>query len=95
MPDAHARRQSITPAEGRVLVLLLERRTPRDAATELGLSLATVRTHIKHLQAKSSTHSIASLVLWARDELTAGRLQEALQTHAPWLARARRLLTNH
>lgn len=91
MPDAANHPRPITPAEARVLVLLLERRTPRDAATELEVSIATVRTHIKHLQAKSATHSIAALVLWARDELAAGRLQAALRSDRRWLARANRL----
>lgn len=95
MPDARGRARPITPAEARVLVLLLERNTPRAAAMQLGSSLSTVRTHIKHLQAKSDTHTIASLVLWARDELTAGRLQAALHTDARWRPRADRLLTNH
>lgn len=93
MPAAD-RPHPITPAEGRVLVLLLERQSPREAATELGVAVATVRTHIKHLQAKSSTHSIAALVLWAHDELAAAGLQRALQSDRQWRARARRLLTN-
>ncbi len=95
MPDAAARPRRITPAEARVVILLLERRTPREAAGELGLSLATVRTHIKHLQAKSETHTIAALVLWARDELAAGRVAAALDEDEPWLARTKQLLTNH
>lgn len=94
MPDAVARPHSNTAAEARVVVLLLERLTPRDAAIELGLSLSTVRTHIKHLRAKSETRSIAALVLWARDELAAGRLRMALRRDRGWLARADRLLTN-
>lgn len=91
MPDVHGRRRPITRAEARVLALLLERRSPREAAVELGSSLATIRTHIKHLQAKSDTHTIAALVLWAHDELTAGRLEEALGSDRGWLERIRRL----
>ncbi|MDA0352550.1 MAG: hypothetical protein O3A10_10130 [Chloroflexi bacterium] len=94
MPDAAGHR-SITVAEARVLVLLLERRTPREAATLLGSSLATVRTHIKHLQTKSETHTIASLVLWGRDELIRGHVQLALRSDVRWFPRAVQLLTNH
>lgn len=94
MPDAAARPRTITPAEARVLVLLLERRSPREAAGLLGLSLGTVRTHIKHLQAKSDTHTLAVLVLWGHDELTAGRVQASLAADGPWLARATHILTN-
>jgi DNA-binding CsgD family transcriptional regulator len=94
MPDARGRRRPITPAEARVLVLLLERRSPRDPAKQLGSSVSTVRTHIKHLQAKSETHTIAALVLWGHDELTAGRLRQALQAERDWLARLDLLLTN-
>jgi DNA-binding CsgD family transcriptional regulator len=83
----------ITPAEARVLVLLLERLTPRQAASALGSSLGTVRTHIKHLEAKSGTHAIAALVLWGRDELAAGRVTAALSGDPRWLQRARRILT--
>jgi DNA-binding CsgD family transcriptional regulator len=94
MPDAVGRHRPITPAEARVLVLLLERLTPRDAAEKLGSSVLTVRTHIKHLQAKSDTHTIAALVLWGPDELTAGEVQRALDADPRWCARARLLLTN-
>ena len=93
MPDDRAH-YPLTPAEARVLVLLLERRTPNDSAALLGSSLSTVRTHIKHLQSKSDTHSIATLVLWGHDELTTGRLQRSLQELPSWLTRAERLLTN-
>ena len=58
----------ITFSEARVLLLLLERLSPREAAEALGVSLGTVRTHIKRLQAKSETHSLATLVLWGRDD---------------------------
>lgn len=94
MPDATGRRRPITPAEARILVLLLERRAPRDAAAVLGSSIATVRTHIKHLQEKSETHSIAALVLWGYDELTTGRLQSVLDIDSVWRTRADLLLTN-
>jgi DNA-binding CsgD family transcriptional regulator len=94
MPDAAGRRRPITPAEARVLVLLLERLSPRDVASQLGSAVSTVRTHIKHLQAKSETHSIAALVLWGHDELTAGHLQTALGADPPWVRRAMSLLTN-
>ena len=83
----------ITFAEARVLLLLLERRSPRDVADELGVSLGTVRTHIKHLHSKSDTHSLAALVLWARDD-SAEPLCRALSGDERWLRRARSLLTS-
>lgn len=83
----------ITFSEARVLLLLLERRSPRDAADELGVSLGTVRTHIKHLQAKSDTHSLATLVLWARDDC-AEPLCRALSTDEVWSRRAQFFLTS-
>jgi len=94
MPDAAERPTPITPAEARVLILLLERRSARDAASSLRLSLSTVRTHIKHMQTKSDTHSIAALVLWGHDELTTGRLQSVLHAGSAWRTRAELLLKN-
>ena len=84
----------ITFAEARVLLLLLERRSPREAADELGRSLGTVRTHIKHLQAKRDTHSLAALVLWGRDDCT-DLLCNALSVDEAWLGRVRQFLTFH
>ena len=83
---------AITLAEARVLLLLLERRSPRDTAGELAVSVGTVRTHIKHLLAKSGTHSIAELVVWAHQEFRE-RLVERLEPNRDWAQRARRSLT--
>ena len=83
----------ITFAEARVLLLLLERRSPREAADELGVSLGTVRTHIKHLQAKSDTHSLATLVLWGRDDCTQ-LIRSALSVDDSWLRRVTLFLTS-
>jgi DNA-binding CsgD family transcriptional regulator len=82
----------ITFSEARVLLLLLERLSPREVARELGISLGTVRTHIKHLQSKSDTHSLAALVLWGRDDC-ADAVCEALSINSLWSRRAQRLLT--
>ena len=83
----------ITFAEARVLLLLLERRSPREAAGELGVSLGTVRTHIKHLHAKSDTHSLAALVLWGRDDCVEP-LCGALAADEVWLRQAELFLTS-
>ena len=82
----------ITFSEARVLLLLLQRRSPRDVAEELGVSLGTIRTHIKHLQAKSDTHSLASLVLWGRDDC-AEALLNALSVDESWSRRLEGFLT--
>jgi len=76
----------ITFSEARVLLLLLERLSPREAAEALGVSLGTVRTHIKRLQAKSETHSLATLVLWGRDDCLA-HLSSALSSDGVWSQR--------
>ena len=83
----------ITFSEARVLLLLLERHSPRDVAGELGVSLGTVRTHIKHLQSKSDTHSLAALVLWGRDDCTES-LCRVLSEDETWATRVRSFLTS-
>lgn len=90
MPDSPS--SPITFSEARVLLLLLERLSPREAAKELGVSLGTVRTHIKHLQAKSDTHSLAALVLWGREDC-AEAVCDVLSNNSLWSRRAQLLLT--
>ena len=90
---ANPPRSSITFAEARVLLLLLERRSPREVADELGVSLGTVRTHIKHLHTKSDTHSLAPLVLWGRDDC-AEPLCRALSVDEMWSRRLKLFLTS-
>jgi DNA-binding CsgD family transcriptional regulator/PAS domain-containing protein len=51
-----------TPAELRILMMLLEGGTRETVAADLGLSLATVKTHIQGLFAKTQTNRQADLV---------------------------------
>jgi DNA-binding CsgD family transcriptional regulator len=51
-----------TPAEQRVATLIGEGLPPREIATRLGLSVHTVRSHLKRLLSKTGVHSQAALV---------------------------------
>jgi NarL family two-component system response regulator LiaR len=50
-------RSSLTQREWEVLDLLVERRTTEEIADQLGVSRATVRTHVKHILRKLRLHS--------------------------------------
>lgn len=52
----------LTPAEGRVCVLLAGGKPPREIAAALGITLNTVRTHIKRILAKTETSRLPELV---------------------------------
>ena len=52
----------VTPAEARVLELILEGRKLREIAEKLGVSIATVRTHLGRLFHKTGTSRQAELV---------------------------------
>lgn len=56
------RRYGITPAECRLLVFLTQGMTLADAAGALGISMATARTHVARLLAKTDTQSQADLM---------------------------------
>ncbi len=60
--DLFVRRYGITPAECRFLVSLTQGLTPADAAASLGISMATARTHIARLLAKTCTQNQADLM---------------------------------
>ena len=51
-----------TPAEARLARLLAQGRRPEEAAAELGVSLNTVRTHLKRIFGKAGTDRQADLV---------------------------------
>jgi len=57
-----ARSQALTPAETRVLEALCQGLDPREVAERHGVGLATVRTQIGSIRAKTSTESIRDLV---------------------------------
>lgn len=60
--DRHA---GLTPAERRVLRALIDAPEPPQVAERLGIELSTVRWHVQNLHAKTDTHNVAALVLWA------------------------------
>lgn len=57
-----AREHALTPREGEVLVLLGRGRTARHIGRELGMSDATVRTHISHIYRKLGVNSQQELL---------------------------------
>jgi DNA-binding CsgD family transcriptional regulator len=57
-----ARSHGLTPAESRVLEALCQGLTPRDMAAVHGVGLATVRTQIGSIRAKTGAESIRGLV---------------------------------
>lgn len=60
---------SLTFSESRIAVLLLEGSTPKEIADSVGISIHTVRTHIRHLHEKSNTHSMPALTHWCMHSL--------------------------
>lgn len=56
------RRWLLTQAETRVLARLLRGRAPSAIATDLGLAISTVRTHLKRLYAKTNTRAQRELI---------------------------------
>lgn len=72
--ELFVRRYGITPAECRVLFLIVQGMTIQSAATTLGISLETVRTHLKHLLAKTGAQRQADLVRLAMSALAPASL---------------------
>lgn len=68
------RRYAITPAESRLMQLLVQGMTVAEAADALGVSLPTARTHLARLFDKTGTSRQADLVRLAMSALapTAG-----------------------
>lgn len=89
MPPAST---ELTFTEAKLLVLLLEGHTPLEAAARLGVRISTVRSHLKRAHVKAGTHSIAALLLWARERIEE-QLTPALAADPRWSGRARNLLT--
>jgi DNA-binding CsgD family transcriptional regulator len=67
--ELFVRRYGITPAESRVMQLLVQGMTPADAAEALGISLPTARTHLARLLDKTGTSRQADLVRLAMSAL--------------------------
>jgi DNA-binding CsgD family transcriptional regulator len=59
--DGFARAFGLSPAEGRLLARLVSGETPAEAALALGVTLATAKTHLAHLLAKTGTARQADL----------------------------------
>lgn len=60
--QCYARSHGLTPAESRVLEALCDGLDPRAVAEHHGVGLATVRTQIGHIRAKTGAASIRELV---------------------------------
>ena len=65
--EAESQRESLTAREKEVLRLMAEGVSSRDIATRLGISYATVRTHIRSLGAKLGVHSKVQAIVKARE----------------------------
>jgi DNA-binding CsgD family transcriptional regulator len=52
----------LTPGQARVLALLVAGRSLQDAASQLGISAQTAKTHLKALLLRTETHRQADLV---------------------------------
>jgi DNA-binding CsgD family transcriptional regulator len=63
------RRYAITPAESRVMQLLVQGMAPAEAAEALGISLPTAKTHLARLFDKTGTSRQADLVRLAMSAL--------------------------
>ena len=85
--------ESMTFAEARVAVLLLEGKTPRQMCDELSVALPTVRSHLRALHFKADLHSLPALIRWCWRYLEA-EIAPAVERDAEWRARAFELLTN-
>jgi DNA-binding NarL/FixJ family response regulator len=62
-----SQRESLTAREKEVLRLMAEGVSSRDIASKLGISYATVRTHIRSLDAKLGVHSKVQAIVKARE----------------------------
>jgi DNA-binding NarL/FixJ family response regulator len=65
--QTEAQRESLTAREKEVLRLMAEGVSSRDIASKLGISYATVRTHIRSLDAKLGVHSKVQAIVKARE----------------------------
>ena len=52
----------LTSREEEILLLLWRKKRPADIATDMNLSVSTVRTHVKHIYAKLNVHSSKELL---------------------------------
>ena len=67
--EIFVKQYGVTPAECRLLLLLVQGLTPADAAKSLGVSITTVQTHLARLMAKTHTGGQIDLVRLAMSVL--------------------------
>ena len=73
LPQQHLRELfALTSSESRVAIALFEGLDPRQVATHLGLSVATVRTHLARIFGKTGTATQAELARLMMRTLGAG-----------------------
>jgi two-component system response regulator DevR len=65
--ESESQRESLTTREKEVLRLMAEGLPSREIASQLGISYATVRTHIRSLGAKLGVHSKLQAIVKARE----------------------------
>lgn len=65
--QSESQRESLTSREKEVLRLMADGLSSRDIASKLGISYATVRTHIRSLGAKLGVHSKVQAIVKARE----------------------------
>lgn len=53
----------LTPREREVIALVVDGRSSREIATELGISTATARTHLEHIMDKYGVHNRVQLAV--------------------------------
>lgn len=83
----------LTFSQGRVAVLLIEGRTAREISELLGISLSTVRAHLRALHQKADRHSFSALIQWCWSNLKT-EIVPALAREPEWAQRADDLLIN-
>ena len=67
-PKTSRKRVSLTPAEARVLTLLVTYRTLAAIGDELGIGRPTVKTHVQHIYEKLGVNTRAEAVRRAEAE---------------------------
>lgn len=65
--DMDAQSESLTPREKEVLRMMAEGASSREIGSRLGISYATVRTHIRSLGSKLGVHSKLQAIVKARE----------------------------
>jgi len=58
-----------TPTEQEVLRALIRAGSVTGTSHETGRAVSTLRVHLKHIHAKTDTHNIGELIVWALSNL--------------------------